>query len=79
MAASNASSPLAATFAANLKAARAARGYTQAELAAAMGLKDFMAISRWERGVHRPELDNLIALSEALGVTVASLYEEVGV
>lgn len=75
MAGSNASPGLAATFGANLRAARKARGMKQRELAEAMGLKDFMAISRWERGEHRPKDENLIALCEALDISVASLYE----
>lgn len=49
---------------------------TQAQLATEMGLSDFMTVSRWERGEHRPSLDNLIALSEALGVPVANFYME---
>lgn len=75
MATSNASSDLAASFAANLRAARKTRDMTQAQLAAAIGLSDFMTVSRWERGEHRPSGENLIAVCEALDITVASLYE----
>lgn len=38
-----------------LKAARLQRGWTQAELAAALEIDDVGTVSRWERGLHIPE------------------------
>lgn len=76
MAASNASNGLAGIVGGNLRALRKARGWTQADLAEAIGLRDFMAVSRWERGEHRPSEANIVALAEALNVTVADLYME---
>lgn len=41
------------SIAANIKAARAQAGLTQRALAELVGV-DTMAVSRWERGLHRP-------------------------
>lgn len=49
---------------------------TQSQLAAQIGLNDFMTVSRWERGQHRPSNENLVALSEALNITVGELFTE---
>lgn len=73
MASTGASSPIAATIGANLRAAREQRGLTQRELALILG-RPFMAISRWERGEHRPSDANLIAIAEALELDVAELF-----
>lgn len=56
-----------ATFAANVKAAREAKGWTQKDLAARIGV-DALAVSRWERHTIevRPSTENLMALASVL-------------
>jgi transcriptional regulator with XRE-family HTH domain len=76
MSSSDASNPVSATFARNLKAARKSAGLTQHGLAVKMGRGDAMTISRWERGEHRPSDENLVALADTLGVSVASFFVE---
>lgn len=60
----------------NIRTARQAAGETQSTLAAKLGVSDFMAVSRWERGVHKPDDENLIALSRVLGQSVAWFYTD---
>lgn len=60
----------------NLKAARAAKGYTQIVLAHAAGYTGDDAgavISRFENGAQAPRIDTLSRIAEALGVPVCSL------
>lgn len=56
--------------------ARQAKGYTQHSLAVALGRGDAMTISRWERGENRPSDENLVALAEVLGMSVADFFME---
>lgn len=76
MAANGASNPVTATLALNLRAARKAAGLTQHGLAVALGRGDGMTVSRWERGEHKPSDENLVALAEILGITVADFFTE---
>jgi transcriptional regulator with XRE-family HTH domain len=76
MAANNQPSRLATTLGENIRFARDARGLTQHQLAVVLKTGDAQAISRWERGINRPADERLIALAEALGVTVAWLYTD---
>jgi len=62
-------------LAANLKAAREAQGLTQHALALKVGSQGF-EVSRWEQGKHRPHDIKLVALADALGVTVAWLLTD---
>jgi transcriptional regulator with XRE-family HTH domain len=73
---SDATNGLAATVAANIRSARVDAGLTQRELVAAVGLKDAMAVSRWERGEHRPNLENLSALAEVFGCDVSWFFAD---
>lgn len=49
-------------------------GMTQAKLAEKIHVTD-KAISRWERGVGLPDIDNLEALAKALDVSLVSLMQ----
>lgn len=59
----------------NIKAARLAAGMTQKELAAKVGVP-YQSIQRWEKCIFNPNIDNLLKLSTALGVTVPDLIED---
>ena len=69
------STPLAATLAGNIRAARDDAELTQRQLAQRIDVAQ-MLVSNWERGVNRPSDPNLFALAEALGVSVAWFYTE---
>jgi transcriptional regulator with XRE-family HTH domain len=58
----------------NLVHLRKARGWSQAKLAEAIGVEQ-PTIQRWESGKRVPDLDNIVALSIALGVKPGSLIE----
>jgi transcriptional regulator with XRE-family HTH domain len=59
---SRAISPLAATLGRNLRRARDAAGLTQNELAVGLGRGvTFMRISEWERGINKPETEDMAA------------------
>ena len=60
------------SLAANARALRIKRGYSQETLATAAELPRSV-ISRLERGQHEPRLSTLIAISDALDVTLAAL------
>jgi len=47
---------------------------TQRELAIAIGRGDAMSVSRWERGEHRPDVENMEALARVLKRDVAWFY-----
>lgn len=51
-----------------IRIARAARGWSQRELAQRTGF-DATAVSHWERGERLPSIESLRELSRALGVT----------
>ncbi len=53
---------------------RKEQGLTQKELAQKLYLSD-KAVSKWERGLSLPDVEILIPLAEALGVTVTQLLE----
>lgn len=59
----------------NIKALRAAKGLSQAELAAELNVVR-QTVSKWERGLSVPDADALIALSETLGTSVSALLGE---
>ncbi len=56
-----------------LRRLRERRFMTQAQLAAALGLKRQATISRWESGEDRPRPENMRRLCEALGVSADEL------
>jgi transcriptional regulator with XRE-family HTH domain len=62
-------------FAKRLKALRAARGLTQAALAAKAGLS-LAFVGRLEIAQHDPSLTTLRAIAKALGVTVGQLADD---
>lgn len=76
MTSSDASSRLARTLASNIRAARKAKGFTQHELAVALGRGDAMTVSRWERGEHRPSDEYLVSLAVALDRDVSWFFAE---
>lgn len=53
---------------------RKEQGMTQAELAGKLHVTD-KAVSRWERGVGLPDIGNLEALVDALGVSIMELMQ----
>jgi transcriptional regulator with XRE-family HTH domain len=55
--------------AALIREARLRAGFSQEEMAAAVG-KDRSVITRWERGLVAPSLDTLIALVRACGFDI---------
>jgi len=62
------------SFAANLDAARRARGYSNEELARRAGL-NIAAIYRLADGTHWPKLSSVLKLAEALEVAPTALIE----
>lgn len=63
-------------FGANLRRLRAARGLSQADLAAALEVSA-PSISGWEKGRARPKPDRLTALASLLGVPVSQLLVDI--
>lgn len=55
-----------------IRAKRKEKGLTQKQLGDMIGLSD-RAVSRWENGIGLPDVEILLPLSEALGVTVDEL------
>ncbi|WP_278264137.1 helix-turn-helix transcriptional regulator [Nocardia sp. AG03] len=53
-----------------IRAARMASGFTQAELADWIGIRDGNQISRWERDVVTPSPDSVGELKRVLGVRI---------
>lgn len=53
-----------------IKEAREARGWTQEQLANALGTTQ-QTIYRWETGAVDPQASKVMAISEALGITVS--------
>ena len=58
-----------------LYALRKASGMTQTDLAEKLDVSR-QAVSRWEMGTAKPEVDTLIAISELFGVTLDSLLKD---
>ena len=56
----------------NLALYRKLHGFTQAQLADAIGYSD-KSVSKWERGEGTPDIFLLLTLSEIYGVTVSEL------
>jgi transcriptional regulator with XRE-family HTH domain len=52
-----------------IRAARRRAGLSQAELAAALGVRQ-SSVSQWERGSTRPSTDHLLALTSVLHTTL---------
>ncbi len=59
-------------FAENLRERRHIMGLTQAEMASRLNLMP-QTVSKWERGLSAPDIDNLIELATLLNVTVDEL------
>lgn len=66
------------TFGRRLREARLAKGLTQADLGAVLGLDEENSaaprISRYERGDRVPDLESMEKLAEALGLPVAYFH-----
>lgn len=56
-----------------IKEAREARGWTQEQLAHALGTTQ-QTIQRWESGTVSPKTSKILEISEALGITVSYLF-----
>ncbi len=59
----------------NIRDLREGRGYTQEQVAEAVGVT-FQAVSSWERDEYKPETDNLLKLAELFEVSVSAIAEE---
>jgi transcriptional regulator with XRE-family HTH domain len=59
----------------NIRAARDGAGLTQAELAKRLNMES-INVSRWERALVTPNLDNFAALADALGHDIAWFYTD---
>ena len=66
--------PLKTSLGANIAALRKARGLTQEQLAARLGVSR-QAVSRWELDETLPDTQNLLPLKEALGVSIDTLLD----
>ena len=53
---------------------RKEKGMTQADLAKALNVTD-KAVSKWERGLSLPDINNFEPLAEALGVSIVELFK----
>lgn len=60
---------------ANLRAGRQRKHLTQHELAMLAGTQAFQ-VSRWEKGLHRPQDEMLAALAHALEMDFADFFTE---
>lgn len=59
-------------FGDNLKRARKAKNFTQKDLASLLGVSD-NGISNWEKGVSRPDIDQVARICQILEVNPAEL------
>lgn len=69
---------MAANVGARIRQGRKARGWTQRQLASALGLApppDTQRISEWERGQHMPSEATLVRIAAALDRPVSWFYE----
>lgn len=70
--------PTATLFGKRLRAAREARGWTQADLGGVLALDEpntaAPRISRYERGMHEPDFNTIEKLSKALGLPAAYFF-----
>jgi len=60
----------------NLRKHRLLMGYKQNEVAKLLGLKSSSRISRWEKGLAMPSVENLIKLSALYATLMNELYFE---
>ena len=60
----------------NLRALRKTAGLKQQELATKLGLIAFDRISRWERGLSYPSVEQLVKLCELFRVQPIDIYPE---
>ncbi len=60
----------------SLKKHRLLMGYKQNEVAKLLGLKSASRISRWEKGLAMPSVENLIKLSAIYSTLMNELYWE---
>lgn len=60
----------------NIADARRAADLSQTELAREAGVTDGQIISKWERGVHRPSDEALLALGAVLGHDLAWFFTD---
>lgn len=60
------------TLSANISKLRKERSMTQEQLAEALGVT-FASVSKWERGIARPELDLLAEMADFFGVSIDTL------
>jgi transcriptional regulator with XRE-family HTH domain len=60
-----------------IRAARRRAGLSQAELAAALGVRQ-SSVSQWERGSTRPSTDHLLALTSILRTTLLDFSAAAG-
>ena len=58
----------------NLKAMRVARGLAQHELSEKTGISQ-QNLSRWELGIHVPNIDDCITLADFYGVSLDELAD----
>ena len=63
-------------FSKNLSRERKARGLSQEELAARLGVSR-QAVSKWESGTADPSTSNLLALAKLFGVSAEELLKSV--
>lgn len=59
----------------NIRRLREERGFTQEKLAERLNVS-FQAVSAWEREEYKPDLDNLIKLTEILDVSLSAIVEQ---
>ena len=59
----------------NIKGLREERGFTQEQIAEALGVS-FQAVSSWERDEYKPDTDRVIKLAEVFDVSVSAILEE---
>jgi transcriptional regulator with XRE-family HTH domain len=71
---SPATTDLKTTVGLNIRVAREAKGWTQRDLAARVGVVD-LAVSRWERGVAMPQPEHLMRLSVELERETSWFFE----
>ena len=62
-------------FGAKLKELRMAAGWTQAQLAEKANISQ-RAVSHWEQGLREPSWSNVLALADALGVSIEEFRED---
>lgn len=72
---SQASSGIGPTVARNIRDGRLAAALTQRQVAEKIGV-DAMLVSKWERGRHRPNDENLAALAQMLGREIVWFYTD---